>query len=426
MDSRRPPAFAARWIRSALATILVASLPLVLIGCPVAPFLTTLGGWVSALALVLAALLYGCGTSRIAVEDARTDTLLETRGQDDRSELTSREDSFPEADETETHPDSAQADESGTPDTHPTTDATPDEVSSTGDMDGDSVPDNIDNCPLVPNTDQLDSDGNGYGDACDHPEYLSPCCGIECALDSDGDSIPDVLDSCPWTVNPDPLNDNIDSDLDGFGDLCDNEDDRDGDGIVDEEDNCVYAPNADQKNSDDTQPMCPDDHGDACDLCDGPECLSPCGDYCCYDADGDGVLGGTISPYPGGCPSLNTGEDNCPFDPNPLQEDADHDGVGDACDNCPDVVNPWQWDVNGDGAGDACSGLTTPDMVTDSRPALDRLRQQSLEHWVVQGTLTSTQFLEAWKGDRNQGKAALRSALELRFRSRGISVVANA
>ena len=36
-----------------------------------------------------------------------------------------------------------------------------------GDIDGDSVPDDYDNCPTTPNTDQADTDADGEGDACD-------------------------------------------------------------------------------------------------------------------------------------------------------------------------------------------------------------------------------------------------------------------
>ncbi|HVY45329.1 MAG TPA: thrombospondin type 3 repeat-containing protein, partial [Minicystis sp.] len=35
------------------------------------------------------------------------------------------------------------------------------------DVDNDGIPDVVDNCPLVANTDQADMDGNGVGDACD-------------------------------------------------------------------------------------------------------------------------------------------------------------------------------------------------------------------------------------------------------------------
>ncbi|KZC04077.1 Cartilage oligomeric matrix protein [Dufourea novaeangliae] len=66
------------------------------------------------------------------------------------------------------------------------------------------------------------------------------------------------------------------------------------------------------------------------------------GDACDPDADNDGVLN----------PS-----DNCPLHSNPGQEDMDRDGpdsVGDVCDNCPLVRNPKQEDTDNDGIGDAC------------------------------------------------------------------------
>jgi hypothetical protein len=71
--------------------------------------------------------------------------------------------------------------------------------------------------------------------------------------DSDGDMIGDQEDNCPYVSNANQT----DSDSDGTGDACDN-DDRDSDGYLDFTDNCVLIPN-DQKDSDH------DGLGDACD-----------------------------------------------------------------------------------------------------------------------------------------------------------------
>ncbi len=64
--------------------------------------------------------------------------------------------------------------------------------------------------------------------------------------------------------------------------------------------------------------------------------------------------------------SIPDERDNCPMESNALQEDIDHNGIGDVCDdwdrdgviqsrdNCPDTPNTNQKDTDGDGVGDAC------------------------------------------------------------------------
>jgi photosystem II stability/assembly factor-like uncharacterized protein len=90
------------------------------------------------------------------------------------------------------------------------------------DDDNDGILDINDNCPLIGNADQLDTDNDGEGDACD--------------IDDDNDGVLDAEDNCPLTANADQA----DADDDGIGDVCDN--DADNDGVPNEIDLCPDTP----------------------------------------------------------------------------------------------------------------------------------------------------------------------------------------
>ncbi len=83
------------------------------------------------------------------------------------------------------------------------------------DDDSDGVADSNDNCPVVPNADQVDSDGDGVGDA---------CTGGFLPTDRDGDAVVNASDNCPDQYNPLQAN----HDEDPLGDACDTDDDNDG------------------------------------------------------------------------------------------------------------------------------------------------------------------------------------------------------
>lgn len=165
------------------------------------------------------------------------------------------------------------------------------------DGDNDSIVDGVDNCIALPNANQIDSDFDLLGDVCDP--------------DDDNDSELDENDNCP-------LDDNSaqkDTDFDGLGDACDP--DSDNDFVLDGGDANPLDPR-----------ICEDADTDGCDDCsdgfgadphnDGPDLD---GDFICdlgdEDLDGDEIL---------------NAQDNCPLVTNFSQIDLDRDGIGDLCD----------------------------------------------------------------------------------------------
>lgn len=152
------------------------------------------------------------------------------------------------------------------------------------DRDRDGVPDAVDNCRAMVNTDQDDLDNDGDGDVCD--------------VDIDGDGRPNRIDNCPMIVNPIQR----DRDGDGIGDPC--ESDLDADGVPDDIDNCtiqngvtVAPANPSQRDTDG------DGLGDACDADDDDDgvldifdaCPLAFRTECTTDSDGDGLADGEDS-----------------------------------------------------------------------------------------------------------------------------------
>ena len=101
-------------------------------------------------------------------------------------------------------------------------------MSMPDDRDGDGIIDGDDNCqnvfnPIRPldNNMQADFDADGFGDACDAcplggDEDPATCNAVD-PNDRDNDTIPNDMDNCPSEFNTDQ----VDTDSDGQGDVCD-------------------------------------------------------------------------------------------------------------------------------------------------------------------------------------------------------------
>ncbi len=200
------------------------------------------------------------------------------------------------------------------------------------DADGDAIPDNLDNCPSVPNFDQADVDNDGIGNLCDncyhHPRRwpagnppfypLSEDVYNPLQQNSDGDTWGDACDNCPYSNN-NPQND---VDFDGVGNGCDN---------------CFHHPRYWPAGNPPTYPVSEDIYNPW--LSGDDPCVA--GIQSVYQLNSD-------------CDSWGDACDNCDFTTNNPQGDGDNDGVGGACDNCPSLYNPAQSDIDVDGQGDDC------------------------------------------------------------------------
>jgi hypothetical protein len=279
------------------------------------------------------------------------------------------------------------------------------------DTDSDGIADGTDNCPVVANADQLDTDNDGSGNACDSDDDAdgvadtSDNCpttanasqadadhdgiGDACDTDADGDAVPDATDNCPTVANADQA----DADGDGLGNACDPDDDNDT--VLDGSDNCPLTANTTQGDRD------ADGIGDACDPDDDGDGVSDVSDNCPVtanapqaDSDGDGIGDACDTDADGD--AVDDVNDNCPTVANADQADTDSDGLGNACDpdddndlvpdgsdNCPVTVNATQADRDGDGIGDACDpdddGDGVPD-VTDNCPITPNASQSDADH----------------------------------------------
>ncbi|MFA6572816.1 MAG: SdrD B-like domain-containing protein [Patescibacteria group bacterium] len=199
------------------------------------------------------------------------------------------------------------------------------------DTDNDTICDDIDNCPSIPNPSQNDADADGVGDACDM------CAGADDALDNEGDGIPNGCDNCPWEPNWDQT----DTDNDGVGDACD-------------------EPVCGDGNLDEPQEECDDGNGE-----NGDGCSAQC--TLTYniqgqkwnDEDNDSYWDDNESPLAGVEITLDGGNSGTVY----TNANGEYEFSGLLPNNytvCEVVQDGWEQSLPGTGSGD-CYEITLPD-----------------------------------------------------------------
>jgi hypothetical protein len=208
----------------------------------------------------------------------------------------------------------------------------PDSGFIAGDADGDGVADGIDNCANDPNADQLDTDNDGQGNVCDS--------------DDDNDGVPDPDDAFPLDAS-----ESHDSDDDGIGDNADPDDDNDG--VPDADDAFPLDPAEDTDTDADGigNNADPDDDNDGINDTADDFPLDPSESV---DTDGDGTGNNADSDDDGdGMPDtfeIENGFD--PLDSSDADSDADGDGYSNLVEyrrrsdpndpnSIPKIVMPW-------------------------------------------------------------------------------------
>jgi len=184
------------------------------------------------------------------------------------------------------------------------------------DSDSDGIIDSEDNCPSKPNTNQRDTDNDGIGNRCDD--------------DDDNDGFTDPEENRVGSDPLDPLSTPESILID-----------RDNDGILNDVDNCIDVKNWNQKDND----------------------LDGEGDVCDYDDDNDGFIDAHEN-------FIGSDPKNPLSTPENIDTDKDGDGIPNIWDNCIDKYNPNQEDFDKDRIGNKCDPDDDNDGFSDYQEKL--------------------------------------------------------